>query len=61
MKNKEKLEEMLVLAVDHSFLYEKVESIVGLENLTDKELIMEAYTASTTGKFSVGQRALACP
>jgi len=47
---------MLVLSLNKSVLYEKLESIVGLENLTDKGVVMEAYTASTTGKFSVGRQ-----
>ena len=44
------------MAVDHSLLYKKLEGIVGSGNLTDKALIVEAYTASTTGKFSVGMQ-----
>ena len=47
---------MLVLSLNKSVLYEKLESIVGLENLTDKEIVMEAYTVSTTGKFSRGRQ-----
>jgi FAD/FMN-containing dehydrogenase len=50
------LEEILVLAVTHSVLYKKLEGIVGSGNLTDKELIVEAYTTSTTGRFSVGMQ-----
>ena len=38
---------MLVLSLNKSVLYKKLESIVGSENLTDKETIMEAYTATT--------------
>jgi glycolate oxidase len=44
------------LDVDHSYLYKKLENIVGSENLTDKELIVEAYTLSAAGKFSVGMQ-----
>jgi FAD/FMN-containing dehydrogenase len=33
--------------VDKSSLYDKLKSIVGSENVTDNETIMEAYTAST--------------
>ncbi len=44
------------MAVDNSYLYKKLKNIVGSENLTDKELIVEAYTMSTAGKFSVGMQ-----
>jgi glycolate oxidase len=53
-EKKDNLEEMLVLAVNHSFLYEKLESIVGSENVTDKEIIMEAYTASALRERTLG-------
>jgi len=38
--------EILVLTFNKSVLYQKLESIVGSENLTDKEIVMEAYTAA---------------
>jgi len=37
----------VVELVETSFLYDKLRGIVGPENITDKEIVMEAYTAST--------------
>ncbi len=42
------------MAVDHSFLYEKLRSIVGSENVTDKEIILEGYTASALRPRTLG-------
>jgi glycolate oxidase len=45
-----------LLVVNKSVLYEKLKDIVGSENVTDKEIILESYMATTTGKFSVGKQ-----
>ena len=34
--------------MEKSVLYEKIMGIVGSENVTDKEIVMEAYTATGT-------------
>ena len=47
---------MITLAVNKSLLYEKLMGIVGSKNVTDKEIIVEAYMATSTGKFSVGRQ-----
>ncbi len=39
--------------VDKSLIYERLKDIVGSKNITDKEVIMEAYTASYAGTSPV--------
>jgi FAD/FMN-containing dehydrogenase len=46
------------LVVNQSLLHEKLVDIVAAENVTDREIILEAYMAITTGKFSFGKQAM---
>ena len=45
---------MIDLAADKSFLYKRLEDIVAPGNVTDKEIIMEAYTASALREKTLG-------
>ena len=40
--------------VEKPFLYDKLKGIVGSENVTDKEIVMEAYTASALRRQRAG-------
>jgi FAD/FMN-containing dehydrogenase len=46
---------VLVLTLNKSSLYERLESIVGSENITDKKIILDTYTISAAGHFDVGR------
>jgi FAD/FMN-containing dehydrogenase len=50
---------MIILAANKTVVYNKLESIVGAENITDKEVILEAYMGTTTISMSVGMDTMA--
>jgi FAD/FMN-containing dehydrogenase len=45
---------MMVLAT-HNLVHDKLKSIVGAENVTDNEIILDAYMGTTTASAAVGQ------
>ena len=49
------------MVLDKSFLYDKLKGIVGPENVTDKEIIMEAYTASIVWYAGLTERQIETP
>ena len=43
------------MVVDESLVYDKLKSIVGPENVTNREIILDAYMGSVTTSAAVGR------